>query len=141
VTEYAIPYALWSLQIFCIYPKTFSPCSPVTPDPLHLPKCFFPMLSGHSRPPAFTQMPFPHALRSLQTPCIYPNAFSPCSSVTPDPLHLPKYLFPMLFGHSRPPECTQLPFPYALRSLRYHFHSKTKEKSQGFLPGSMYIFS
>jgi hypothetical protein len=80
-TQMLLPYALRSLQTSCIYPKAFSSCSSVTLDLLHLPKSFFFMLFGHSRPPAFTQMPFPHALRSLQPSYIYPKAFSICSSV------------------------------------------------------------
>jgi hypothetical protein len=99
-TQKLFPYAPLSLQTPCIDLNAFSVCSSVIPDPLHLPKCLFRMLFGHSRPPALTQMPFSYALRLLQTSCIYPKAFSPCSSVTSDLLHLPKCLFRMLFGHS-----------------------------------------
>jgi hypothetical protein len=118
LTQTLFLHALQSLQASCIDPNALSSCCLVTQDPLHLPKRFFFMLFGHSRSLALTQTLFLHTLRSLQTPCIYPNAFSSCSSVSPAPMHLPKRFFFMLFGHFRPSALTQTLFLHALRSLQ-----------------------
>ena len=76
------------------------------------------MLFGHSRLPASTQTPFLHALRSLQTPCIDPNAFSHALRSLQTPCIDPNAFSDMHFGHSRLPASTQMLFLNALRSLQ-----------------------